>query len=70
METKELFKEIKRLPIDQRILLIEKTLKSIRKSNFEKSMIAAAEELAADYNTDPELTVFTKLDYESFYEAR
>lgn len=70
MGAKELFKEIKRLSVDQRIWLIEKTLKSIRKSNFEKNMSMAAETLGSDYRTDKELTVFTELDYESFYETR
>lgn len=66
METKELFKEIKRLSVEQRMRLIEKTLKSIRKSNFEKSMSMAAEKLIHDYKTDQKLTVFTELDYENF----
>ncbi|MGO3182517.1 MAG: hypothetical protein ACTIJ9_06755 [Aequorivita sp.] len=70
METKELFKEIKRLSVEQRMRLIEKTLKSIRKSNFEKSMSMAAEKLSPDYKSDQELTVFTELDYEKFYETR
>ncbi|WP_026451166.1 hypothetical protein [Aequorivita capsosiphonis] len=70
METKELFKEIKRLSVEQRMRLIEKTLKSIRKSNFEKSMSIAAEKLGSDYKTDQELIVFTELDYENFYETR
>ncbi|MDC8001666.1 hypothetical protein POV26_11505 [Aequorivita todarodis] len=70
MGTEELFKEIKRLPVDQRMRLIEKTLKSIRKSNFEKSMLMAAEKLGPDYEADRELTVFTELDYENFYETR
>ena len=70
METKELFKEIKRLSVDQKMWLIEKTLKSIRKSNFEKNMLIAAEKLTPDYNTDRELIVFTELDYENFYETR
>lgn len=70
METKELFKEIKRLPVEQRMLLIEKTLKSIRKCNYEKGMLMAAERLCPDYNNDSELTIFTQLDYENFYEAR
>lgn len=70
METKELFKEIKRLSVEQRMRLIEKTLKSIRKSNFEKRMSMAAEKLSPDYKSDQELTVFTELDYEKFYETR
>ena len=70
METKQLFKEIKRLSVDQKMWLIEKTLKSIRKSNFERNMLIAAEKLTPDYNTDRELTVFTELDYENFYETR
>ncbi|WP_164905233.1 hypothetical protein [Aequorivita ciconiae] len=50
--------------------LIEKTLKSIRKNNFETEMLMAAERLSQDYENDGELTVFTELDFEDFYEIR
>jgi hypothetical protein len=33
-------------------------------------MKKAADALVSDYLTDTELTVFTNLDFENFYEAR
>jgi len=33
-------------------------------------MVEAANALLEDYKNDKELTVFTHLDYEAFYEAR
>lgn len=62
MGLSELFIEIERLPVEQRMWLMEKTLDSIRRSNFEKNMSLAVEALGEDYKTDPELTVFAELD--------
>ncbi len=70
MRTRELMREIERLPIGRRILLMEKTLRSIRESDHKQKMAAAADLLDADYRTDSELTAFTALDLENFYEAR
>lgn len=64
MGTEELFNEIRSLPTDRNILLIEKILKPIRRSSFEKVMLMAAERLEPDYEEDQELTIFTELDYE------
>jgi hypothetical protein len=69
MSTKEILKEINRLSYNQKLLIIEKTLNSIkdkRNSVLEK----AASVLAKDYKTDKELTMFTELDFENFYEKR
>ncbi len=63
-------REIERLPLGRRILLMEKTLRSIRESEHKRKMAAAADLLDADYRTDSELTAFTALDLENFYEAR
>lgn len=70
MGTKELIKEIKRLPISKRMLLIERTLKSIRESELTKKMEKAVDALIADYRTDTELTAFNNIDFDNFYEAR
>ena len=70
MRTSELMREIERLPLSRRILLVEKTLRSIRENDHKRKMTAAADLLDADYRTDSELTSFTSLDLENFYEAR
>jgi len=70
MRTSDLLREIERLPLSKRILLMEKTLRSIRESDHKRNMSAAADLLEADYKTDSELTAFTALDFEDFYETR
>lgn len=70
MRTNEIIKEIERLPISKRIFVVEKTIHSIRKQEDKNSMKKAAETLFVDYKSDTELTAFTKLDYEDFYETK
>ena len=70
MRTLDLIKEIKRLPLQKQIYVIEKTIHSIRMQEDSNQMSKAANLLMSDYKTDKELTAFTNLDYEEFYEAR
>jgi hypothetical protein len=70
METKEIIGAIKKLPVSKRMLIIERTLRTIRESETRNSMVKAAEELVSDYMSDKELTTFTQLDCEAFYETR
>ena len=70
MRTNEIIKEIQRLPIQKRIYVIEKTIHSLRKHENTNQMKKAADTLYADYKSDKELTAFTNLDFEDFYEAR
>jgi hypothetical protein len=70
METKEIIKAIKKLPVAKRMLIIERTLRTIRESETRKRMTDAADGLYDDYSVDQELTAFTLLDCESFYETR
>lgn len=70
MRTNEIIKEIERLPIEKRILVIEKTIHSIRLKEDKIKMKKAVNTLLHDYMTDKELTVFSDLDFENFYEAR
>jgi hypothetical protein len=70
MRTNELIKEIERLPIQKRMLVIEKAIHSLRKNESSIHMEKAAASLYSDYATDKELTSFTNLDFEDFYEAR
>ncbi len=70
MRTTDLIKEIQRLPMQKRILVIEKTIHSIRKEENTNLLKKAADVLYVNYKTDKELTEFTNLDFENFYEAR
>ncbi len=70
MRTNELIKEIQRLPIQKRIFVIEKSIHSLRKHEETNQMKKAADVLYSDYNSDKELTAFTDLDFDKFYEAR
>jgi len=70
MKTSEIIKEIERLPIRKRIYVIEKTIHNIGKQEDKDLLTKAANALYTDYKTDKELTAFTNLDFEEFYEAR
>jgi hypothetical protein len=70
MNATELLKEIERLPIQKRFFIIERAIHSIRQKEDKSQMKQAADLLLTDYKNDKELTVFSNLDYEDFYEAR
>jgi hypothetical protein len=61
--------EINRLPLTEKLLVVEKTLEAIRQEK-KLSLKEAANLLYNDYKSDKELTIFTQLDTEPFYEAR
>lgn len=69
MTTTNIIQELERLPLTEKLFVIERTLKSIRIEK-ERSMKIAVDSLYEDYVTDKELTIFTKLDKEPFYETR
>lgn len=69
MTTENLIRELDKLPLTEKLLVIERTLKSIR-TERQKSLKAAVDGLYDDYKNDKELTVFTQLDSEPFYETR
>jgi transcriptional regulator CtsR len=63
--------EINKLSFSERISVIENALKSIRQEVKRKAnMKNAAKLLLDDYLNDKELTAFTSLDFESFYETK
>lgn len=70
METKEIISEIEKLTVKERLQIIEKTARTIQIDDEKEQMRDAAERLYDDYKDDAELTVFTDLDLEGFYEAR
>ena len=69
MSTRELIQSIKKLPYEERLLVIEKTLKTLHEP-AESQLEKAAKSLLTDYSTDKNLTSFTSLDFEKFYETR
>ncbi|WP_372948747.1 hypothetical protein [Mariniphaga sp.] len=70
MKADELLKEIEKLPLHKRMYLVEKTLHTIRKKEDLDQMNLAAEALYSDYKKDKDLTAFTDIDFEDFYETR
>ena len=69
MTTENIIRELDKLPLSEKLLVIEHTLKAIR-TEKQKSLNAAVDSLYGDYKNDKELTAFTQLDNEPFYEAR
>ena len=69
METLEIMRNVNRLPLSQQMLIAERIIHSIRRKR-QPSMRIAADRLYEDYMNDKELTMFTQLDTEDFYEAR
>jgi len=69
METITIIHEIQRLPFAKQIYIVEWIIKSIRQRETKSQMEIAAEKLYEDYLNDKELTVFTNLDFENFYET-
>jgi 23S rRNA C2498 (ribose-2'-O)-methylase RlmM len=70
MQTAQLIQEIFKLPMDKKFFVVEQTLKSIKSEERSGHLALAAETLYEDYSTDKELTAFTALDFENFYEAK
>jgi len=62
--------EINRLSLQDRLLIIEKTLEVIRLNELDQQLSVAAEVMTSEYKSNKELTAFTSLDLEDFYEAR
>ena len=69
MTPSKIIRELERLPLAEKLFVIERTIKSIR-TEKEKSLKTALDTLYDDYKSDKELTEFTKLDNEPFYETR
>ncbi|MBU3661329.1 MAG: hypothetical protein FGM14_15780 [Flavobacteriales bacterium] len=70
MQTIDLISEIQRLPIFKRFYIIEETIKSIKNEEMSNQLELAANELYSDYINDKELTAFTSLDFDNFYETK
>ena len=70
MQTLDIIQEINRLPLTKRFYVVEETIKSIKKEEMQHQMELAADALFNDYNKDKELTAFTSLDFDNFYETK
>ncbi|WP_149239780.1 hypothetical protein [Dyadobacter sp. 32] len=70
MQVVDIVQEIQRLPLDTKIYVMEETLKSIRSEAAERQIKLAADMLYEHYANDQELTAFTSLDLERFYETK
>ena len=70
MQTLDLLKEINRLPLNKKFYIVEETLKSIKKEALDVRMESAVKEMYSEYATNKELTVFTEIDFENFYESK
>ncbi|MGF7137835.1 hypothetical protein [Roseimarinus sediminis] len=70
MNTSEIIRAIEELPTLERIYIVERTIRSIRKSKDIQKMEKAASALLTDYESDYELTSMTKIDMDDFYEAK
>lgn len=69
METISILREIQNLPFRKQIYIAEWIIKSIRQREAKTQMEIAADKLYNDYKNDKELTIFTNLDFEHFYET-
>jgi hypothetical protein len=70
MQTLDLLKEINRLPLNKKFYIIEETLKSIKKEELDDRMESAVKEMYSEYATNKELTAFTEIDFDNFYESK
>ena len=72
MTSEYIIQEIEKMPLADKLMVMERTIQSIRgnKGNSLNSLEQAVDTLYDDYKQDKELTAFTQLDMESFYEAK
>jgi hypothetical protein len=70
MSTSDILQEINQLSLNDRLLIIEQAVREILRQNNELQMSVAAEALGNEYKTNRELTAFTNLDLEDFYETK
>ena len=70
MKTEEILREIRQLPVKKRIYVIEKAIHSIREQEEKDQMSKAVDTLYSDYKNDKELTAYTNIDFEDFYETK
>jgi hypothetical protein len=70
MQTLDIMGEIKQLPLIKKIWVVEETLKAIKKEEIKIQLELGAKDLYEEYTNNKELTIFTTLDFENFYETK
>jgi hypothetical protein len=70
METKVILEEINKLPVEDKMYVVERTIKAIREIEIKEKMSKAVSELMEEYKSNKELTAFTEIDFENFYETK
>ncbi len=70
METLDIMQEIQQLPLDKKFWVVQETIKSIKREEINNQLESSVRDLYEEYATNKELTIFTNLDLENFYEAK
>jgi hypothetical protein len=70
MGAAEILQKIAELSPAEKLFVIEKTFKDLLQLNVSQQMTIAAESMEHEYRTNSELTAFTNIDFEDFYEAK
>lgn len=63
METKLILDEINKLPVEEKMFVVGRTIKSIREKEIKEKMAKAVSELTEEYKSNKELTAFTEIDF-------
>lgn len=69
MQTYTLINEIRQLSLAKQMYIAEMIIKTVRKQGNKSQMELASEQLMNEYETNKELTVFTSIDFDNFYET-
>jgi hypothetical protein len=69
MKTQEIILEIKKLPVHLRKVIIREVISSVREDEGNDELYKAAENMAAEYRTNKDLTAFSEIDLDDFNET-
>lgn len=69
MNKEEILNEISLMSLDDRKEIIQFAMKSLERDS-KAEMKDAVEEMLMEYKTNKELTAFTSIDFDEFYEAK
>lgn len=70
MSTAEILEKINQLSPAEKLFIVEKTFKELLKDDSVRQMTVAAEALENEYRSNKELTAFSSIDLEDFYETK
>lgn len=69
MSKEEILQEISFMSLDERLEIIQFTKNSLEQES-KVEVENGVEEMLVEYKTNKELTTFTSLDFDNFYEAK